>query len=241
MNNALVVGGSNGIGLAIAEHLFSIGYNVSIIDKNIPSESVLSRMHFEQFDLTSKDYSIFNKYDNINLLMITAGFGRLALFRDIKEEEIENYFKVNAVPIIRIIHHFYNHLANDSNFYCGVMVSIAGFLSSPFFSVYGATKASLRIFIESVNVELEKEGSSNKILNISPGHINGTHFNGGSNISNKETYPLAKEIITHLLNKEDLFIPKYEEIYKEVLKRYHDDFRAEGSHSYEYKLKTIKK
>lgn len=32
------------------------------------------------------------------------------------------------------------------------------------------------------------------------------------------------------------FIPKYDEVFKEVLRRYHDDVRAEGSHSYDYKL-----
>jgi NADP-dependent 3-hydroxy acid dehydrogenase YdfG len=59
-------------------------------------------------------------------------------------------------------------LLGKTDFYCGIMVSIAGFMSSPFFSVYGATKAALKIFIESVNVELIKSGTSNRILNISP-------------------------------------------------------------------------
>ena len=47
---------------------------------------------------------------------------------------------------------------------------------------------------------------------------------------------MAKEIIEHLEAKDDLFIPKYDEVFKEVLRRYHDDFRAEGSHSYDYNL-----
>ena len=33
-------------------------------------------------------------------------------------------------------------------------------------------------------------------------------------------------------------ILKYEEIFKHVLERYHTDFRAEGRHSYEYKLNS---
>ena len=115
------------------------------------------------------------------------------------------------------------------------MVSIAGYLSSPFFSVYAATKAALRIFIESANVELVKSGSTNKILNVSPGKINGTCFyNGKSDLS--QTIPLAQEIIQAMENKSDLLIPQYEEIYKNVLERYHADFRAEGLHSYEYKI-----
>ena len=50
-----------------------------------------------------------------------------------------------------------------------------------FFSVYGASKAALKIFIESVNVELKKSGTDNRILNVSPGRINGTNFYNGAN------------------------------------------------------------
>ena len=117
------------------------------------------------------------------------------------------------------------------------MVSIAGFMSSPFFAVYGATKAALKIFIESVNVELSKAGTSNRILNVSPGSLKGTSFSNGKTDLDI-TAPMAKAIIKHLEAKDDLFIPQYEEIFKEVLERYHADFRAEGEHSYDYKLNS---
>ena len=38
----------------------------------------------------------------------------------------------------------------------------------------------------------------------------------------------------------DLFIPQYEEVFKNVLQRYYEDFRAEGEHSYDYKLLRLK-
>ena len=142
---------------------------------------------------------------------------------------------VNATAVMRVIHHFYNRIASSEDFYCGVMGSISGFMSSPFFSVYGASKAALKIFIESVNVELEKSGTTNRILNVSPGSIKGTSFNQGKT-DLQQTKQLASEIISHLKDKDDLFIPQYEEIFKEVLNRYHKDFRAEGSHSYDYKI-----
>ena len=144
---------------------------------------------------------------------------------------------MNTVAVIRIIRHFYDRIRSVDDFYCGVMVSIAGFMSSPFFSVYGATKAALKIFIESVNVELMKSGTSNRILNISPGSIKGTSFNNGKN-DLTQTIGLANAIIQHLEKKDDLFIPQYNEVFKNVLSRYHDDFRAEGEHSYDYKIKS---
>ena len=169
--------------------------------------------------------------------MITAGFGKLALFKDLTEDYIINSMNVNATAVMRLIHRFYERISGREDFYCGVMVSIAGFMSSPFFSVYGASKAALKIFIESVNVELEKAGSPNRILNVSPGSIKGTSFNNGQT-DLTVTESLAKDIISHLESKDDLFIPQYEEIFRTVLQRYHDDFREEGRHSYEYKLKS---
>ena len=234
------VGGANGIGLSIATELAKKDSceKVYIVDKVVPDKEYLNpKMEYFEFDLTSDDYSIFDKFDNVDTLMITAGFGRLALFKDISEEHITNSFAVNSVAPIRIIHHFMDKLQSNQDFYCGVMVSIAGFLSSPFFAVYGATKAALKIFIESVNVELEKNGSSNRILNISPGTISGTSFTNGKTDLSK-TAPLANEIIQHLENKDDLFIPNYNEVFKNVLERYHNDFREEGRHSYDYKLNS---
>lgn len=240
MKRILVVGGANGIGLSIAKVLSSKKETekVYIVDKStLAPEYLDSKIESVQFDLTSHDYSVFDKFKDIDGLMITAGFGRLELFENIPEEMIATYFNVNTVAAIRVIKHFYDKLLAKEDFSCGVMVSIAGFMSSPFFSIYAATKAALKIFIESVNVELEKSGSSNRILNVSPGSIKGTSFNQG-NTDLSITAPLAEEIIENMINKNDLFIPDYDKIYKTVLDRYHEDFRAEGRHSYDYKLQS---
>lgn len=240
MKRLLVVGGANGIGLSIATEVAKKDdcEKVFIVDKvEVAPENMKPKFEAFQFDLTSDDYSFFKRFKDIDSLMITAGFGKLALFKDVPESYIASSFAVNSVAPIRLVHHFMEKLQSAEDFYCGVMVSIAGFMSSPFFAVYGATKAALKIFIESVNVELEKSGSSNRILNVSPGSLKGTSFtNGKTDLS--ITAPMANAIIEHLEAKDDLFIPQYEEVFKHVLARYHDDFRAEGIHSYEYKEKS---
>lgn len=240
MRRALIVGGANGIGLAIAtllaeEECFD---RIYIVDRaDIAEEYKHAKFRYHKFDLCSDDYSLFDTFTDVDTLMITAGFGRLAHFADIDEREIVDSFTVNASAVIRVIKHFYSRISATEDFYCGVMGSIAGFISSPLFAVYGATKAALKIFIESVNVELEMSGTTNRILNISPGSIKGTAFyNGANDLS--ITRSLASEIIEHLWAKEDLLIPQYDDIFKEVLERYHNDFRKEGRHSYEYKMKS---
>lgn len=240
MKRVLVVGGANGIGLAVAKCMAqrSSCERVYIVDKApLAEEYKEDKIESYVFDLNSDDYSFFDRFADIDCLMLTAGFGRLQLFADNDEQYIIDSFNVNTVATIRIIKHFYHRLLAQSDFRCGVMVSIAGFMSSPFFAVYGATKAALKVFIESVNVELAKAGSGNRILNVSPGSIKGTSFNNGvTDLALTEA--LAHDIVQHLEQKSDLFIPQYDEVYKEVLACYHADFRKEGAHSYEYKLRS---
>lgn len=238
MKRILIVGGANGIGLAIATAI-AMGQDcekVYVVDKEALSEEYKHpRIESFQFDLTNPDYSFFTRFQDIDSMMITAGFGKLSLFRDVSEQHIIDSFNVNTVSVLRLVKQFYNKLESNDDFFCGIMVSISGFMSSPYFSIYGATKAALRIFIESVNVELAKWGTTNRILNVSPGSINGTSFNQGKT-DLTAINSLAHEIITHLKAKDDLLIPKYEEIFKQILERYHYDFRAEGSRSYDYKV-----
>ena len=240
MKKTLVVGGANGIGLAIAHKLAnnSACEKVYIVDKQ-PLKSIHQHEKIETyiFDLTDTDYSFFDNFADIDSLIITAGFGRLSLFKDIEDQHIVDSFNVNTISVIRLIKRFYSKIESETDFYCGVMCSISGFMTSPFFSIYGATKAALKIFIESVNVELEKAGTTNRILNVSPGSIKGTGFYHGETDLDMLN-ELSSEIIKALDAKCDLYIPQYEEIYKTVLQRYHDDFREEGRHSYEYKLKS---
>lgn len=242
MRKVLVVGGANGIGLSIATELAKRTdvEKVYIVDKvSLTEEFANEKFKAYQFDLTQEDYSIFDKFQDVDTLMVTAGFGRLALFKDVDESMIPLSFNVNTIPVMRIIKRFYHKLESQQDFYCGVMVSIAGFMSSPFFSIYAATKAALKVFIESVNVELLKAGSTNQILNVSPGSLKGTSFtNGKTDLS--VTAPMAQAIIAEMEKKNDLYIPQYEEIFKTVLQRYQDDFRKEGAHSYDYKLERLK-
>ena len=240
MSRALVVGGANGIGLTIATLLAERDEydRVYIVDKCEVSPTYRHpKFECACYDLRGDDFSFFDRYNDIDTLMITAGFGSLGHFANVCEKHIIESMEVNATAIMRLVHRFYPRISASEPFYSGVMGSIAGFMSSPLFAVYGASKAALKVFIESVNVELEMAGVENRILNVSPGNIKGTSFYAGAT-DMSITRALANEIIEHLLSRDDLFIPNYDEVYREVLERYHRDFRAEGRHSYEYKMQS---
>lgn len=237
---AVVVGGSNGIGSAVSQQLMDLGYNIVVVDAAEPDGTVFSDENcfsYIKTNLLSFDADIFNdlaKDEAVEVLMITAGFGRVCDFEYLHIKEIENLIKVNTISGIQIVRCFYERIKSNEKFYCGMMGSIAGFISSPMFSVYAASKAAVCRFIESVNIEIELAGCSNRILNVSPGSIKGSKFNGGENRQDLMK-PLAGEIVKHLLASEELFIPEYEETYEDVLNRYNSDAHAFGISSYQYK------
>ena len=241
--NALVVGGSSGIGLSIVLSLIDRNdvERVYVMDKTpVPADySAMPKIIAIVCDLSQSGYmEQLPDVSEIQMLYITAGFGHLKLFQDLSPEYIQNIFAVNAIAPLKIIRRYYDNLLMQSPFCCGVMVSIAGRLNSPFFSMYSATKAALSMGIEAINVELDEQGSPNRILEVSPGNIKGTAFSGG--ISHPEmTMELAKEIVFRSERHEMVYIPQYEEVFKSVIERYRNDAHQFGKDSYQYKLQRL--
>ncbi len=248
MKKALVVGGGSGIGLAMVLNLLHKGYdNVYIVGKTVPDlndidindrEEFEQKIVFEYANLANGIGDVFDRITEIDTLMITVGFGRVAPFEMLKEKEIENLIDVNMKSIIEIVGKYYNKISSSEPFYCAIMGSIAGHLASPLFSVYGASKAGLCSFVENINVELAHNKCINRILDVSPGSLKGTKFSGGEN-SIEQLSDLCDSIIERMYARETLFIPRYDEVYKGVIERYRKDPMEFGIGSYDYKIPRI--
>ena len=240
MKRAIIVGGSNGIGLAIANRLINDGRPVTVLDLNTPDASIFGKCEYIKTNLADFDDELFenlSKRSEVDTLIVTAGLGRICNFEDISVSEIEKLFRINSVAVTKILKLFYDRIKSEENFYVAVMGSIAGIVSSPMFSVYSATKSAICKLVEAVNAELEANGYENRILNVSPGSIKGTKFNGGENDLSL-TADLSKDIVTKLYQRETLFIPDYKSVYKGVIERYIDNSHKFGLESYEYKKKS---
>lgn len=242
MDKAIVIGGSNGIGLSLVNSLLEKGYFVSILDLVEPDTTFLLNKNWEysHINLFSLDLDVFSNYRNneeVKVVLVSAGIGRVAEFGNITSQEIDKNMTINATSIIQVIHYFWSRINSSNDFYLGVLVSISGMISSPLFSVYSASKAALYRLIEAINIELEMNNSRNRILNISPGSIKGTKFNGGEN-NLEQIRGLSNEILNNLFNKKDIFIPELNNIYASVLERYAQDPHKFGIDSYEYKIKA---
>lgn len=237
-DKALVIGGSSGIGLSISLNLASLCRSVLIVDKSTPDAVLPSNVTFAKCNLLYESPFEIEGFDDINILVITAGFGRIAPFETFEQKEIENVFKVNTVALTGIIRHFYPKMLKSTDFKCAVMGSIAGLISSPLISLYSASKSAVCRLTESLNIELEASGSPTRILTVSPGSIKGTRFTGAPHTDLEQTKNLAIEIIRRMDDRETLYIPDYEKIFKGVLERYHNDPHEFGMNSLRYKLET---
>lgn len=238
MSKTIVIGGANGIGLAIAIQLAKAeGSNVVIVDRVQPEMELPGNITYEYGNLLDANLSFLDAHGDADGLVFTAGFGRVAPFETIVENEIYTQFQVNAISPINVLRYFYPRLKEDKPFYCAVMGSIAGFVSSPLFALYSATKGAVCKAIEAINIELEMAGSPNRVLNVSPGSIKGTRFNGGPN-DLSQTEALAAEIVDKMHARETLFIPEYDTIFKGVIERYQADAHQFGVDSYNYKMES---
>lgn len=246
---ALVTGGTKGIGLAIVLELLRQGYeHIYVSARNRIDERILNEDEIElirsyttfiKCDFTAEDLSCFDDINDIDSLILCAGFGKIGMFEDLSESEISRLIMCNALAPIRLLRRYYDKISGERDFYCAVLGSITGHLASPCFSVYSAAKASLRFAIEGINAELSIKNTANRILEAAPGKVDGTSFYG--KISEPERLrPLAKEIISCMFERQTIFIPDYESVYKEVLEHYNESPNEFALESLEYKLNRIK-
>lgn len=245
MKNALVVGGNSGIGLSLSINLLEEGYDkIYIVGKELPNivdipqkakDIFLEKVVASKWNVLSGDFSVFEDITDIDALIITCGFGRVALFQDLKSKEIDNLIACNMAGIIKIIEIYYSKISGSKDFYTLVMGSIAGHICSPFFSVYGAAKMGLCGFIENLNAELVAMGCKNRILDVSPGNIKNTQFGGEKNNIDAIS-PLTKSMLQQMKARETLYIPEYDTIYRGVIERYRANPLKFGVESYQYKM-----
>ena len=134
MKKALVVGGSNGMGLAVTSTLIGRGYQVIVLDRN---EGDLDKLNEGSYTYTYCDLLDFNEElfndlsldKDIEVLFISAGVGRIADFKAHHIAEIDKMFTIDTTSALKILRIFYDRIMARDTFYTGVMGSISGWIS----------------------------------------------------------------------------------------------------------------
>lgn len=236
IQTAVVIGGTSGLGRSIAETLADAGVRVTAFGRSLP-DTPHANIEYQRLNLLCADYAPLEARLDADALVYAAGLGRVAPFEQLTDGELTTLFRTNAEGFARVLRLFQPRLLEKKDFFCAVIGSIAGLISSPMFAAYGASKAAVCSLCESVNAELAAQGSPNRILNVSPGALQGTRFYGGADEPEK-TRALAAEVVRRMAARETLWIPRYEETYRGVLERYRADPEKFGVESWQYKQQS---
>ena len=236
MSRIVIVGGSNGLGFAILKQIHKIYDEVFIIDLSEPLEK-LNNITYIKFDLFKDDLTnIKDVICSADSLIITAGIGQVKSFSDISDVEINKIYKVNTLSSTILIKYFYENLLQKKNAKCLIVSSIAGEVSSPLFATYGASKAAISKLCESLNIELEKEKSNNRITCITAVSFQGSSFNGDKT-DVELLRDIAKECVEAMDDKETKHFINHN-LCVDIIDRYITDRVKFGKESYEYKEKS---
>lgn len=233
MRKLIIVGGSNGLGLAILNNLKLSYEQVVVFDISEPYIK-FENVKYIKIDLSKDIKECFDEISDADALIITAGIGVVKPFENCSDMEIKKIFQVNTVSAVRLIKSFYESLLSTNAKKCMIISSIAGSVCSPLFATYGASKAAISMLCESINIELEMAGSSNRITCINSVSFEGTSFNGGKTDISKVD-EVAKECIKAMEAQETVHFINHE-LCNDIIGRYNENKLLFGVSSYKYKI-----
>ncbi|HPE15132.1 MAG TPA: SDR family NAD(P)-dependent oxidoreductase [Bacilli bacterium] len=193
----IVTGGANGIGKELVKQLLQHGAYVWAVDINDESLQSLEReLHSERLetfivDVSNKDsIDIFkekyiNKWEYVDILINNAGIVQPFITTEkLDDETINRVMNVNFYGPLNLTRAFLNSLRTREEAYIVNLSSMGGFFPFPKQTIYGASKAALKLFTEGLYAELLD--TSVKVMIVFPGAI-ATNILKNSNVELKSS------------------------------------------------------
>lgn len=176
--NALITGGSSGIGLATARLFLEQGARVAITGRDAATlergsaslggdalalQSDASRVE----DIEQLMGTLQQQWGRLDVLFVNAAVARPAPFDLVTPEQFDEVAAINFKGVFFTIQKALPLLSKNASVI--VTTSIANQMGSPNFSVYSASKAALRSLVQTLGLELIGRGV--RVNAISPGPI----------------------------------------------------------------------
>ena len=169
--NALVTGGSSGIGKAIAETLKIQGANVYVIDLNEIESNTSKGINTIKTDITSLDNlkDVSKKVpDRIDLLINNAGVGLVGNIEKTKEEDFDRLYKVNVKGVYNCLKTFIPNMKANG----GAIINMASIVSHVAVNnrfAYTMTKGAVHAMTFSIAKDYIHEGI--RCNSVSPARV----------------------------------------------------------------------
>ena len=149
--NILIIGGSSGIGLALAEHLAPQN-KVFIACRSGNAVQHLDIQHIN-FDATQDDLDTNQLPDELHGFIYCPGSINLRPFKGLKLEAFQSDFEINVLGAIRSLKSVLTHLSASGNAAIVLYSTVAVQTGMPFHSSVAASKGALEGLTRSLAAE----------------------------------------------------------------------------------------
>lgn len=171
---ALVTGASSGIGRAIASrlvkeglHVFALGRDVAALD-SLANEGNVTPIAVDLRDLSS----LREVFENTEIDVVVNNAGllpALGKFDECSTDDIDAMVDINLRAPLRLAHMALKGMVKRKRGHLFFIGSSAGRFPHPNTAVYGATKAGISMFCDSLRCDLL--GSKVRVTEIAPGRV----------------------------------------------------------------------
>jgi short-subunit dehydrogenase len=179
----IITGASSGIGEATARQFAQAGYCVVLAARRVERlQSLLDEVVqmggeglvvptdvCQLVDIENLVSLTMDRFGRIDVLFNNAGIGRFKWLEDLSVEEIENLIRINLMGVIYTSRAVLPHMIKRRSGSIINMVSIAGLIGSPTYSIYAASKYAVRGFSEALRREVAVFGI--RVSGIYPGAV----------------------------------------------------------------------
>ena len=147
-------------------------------------------------DVQNMVKSVIENYHHIDVLFNNAGFGRVDWLENLDPvRDIRTQIAVNLTGLIEVTHAVLPHMIAQKSGHIINMSSAAGWIGSPMYSVYAATKFGVRGFTDALRREVSPFGI--KVTAVYPGP-SATEFSQhtGDNALKRDFKPPAWSVLS---------------------------------------------
>jgi short-subunit dehydrogenase len=210
---ALIVGGSEGIGEALADALGALGIHLVLVSRTpAPLEATALRVrdaHAVEVRTLSLDVARADTLERIRtltddveigLLVHNVGGGGGGPFMAREIDDLLSGVMVNCVNLVKLVHHFGRPMAARGSGGIVTFGSMAGNVGSPNIATYGAGKAFVQNLCEALWAELESSGVD--VLDLVIGSAD-TPARQRSGVQDHEKFPVisARDVAKQALDR----------------------------------------
>ena len=191
--NVIITGGASGVGKELTKQMLKCGCNVAAIDINFENleklKEELNSQNLKTYVVDMGDVESIRSfreqykkdYTDVDIIINNAGIIQpFVKVEELDDKTINKVMNVNFFGPVNLIRFFMDDLIKDqSEQYIVNVSSMGGFFPFPGQTIYGASKAALKIFTEGLYAELEK--TNVRVMIVLPGAMN-TNITANSNV-----------------------------------------------------------